>query len=251
MTQAAGTLTVALDGQALPQTIAATAAGVPGTKQLPVTTLTAGTKHLTLTGAGSFGVYGVQLLPVLRAIPSSFWATAGPFTTAISNGAGMDNASLTKAMAAQYGPETQAAADAVFADTTGAERKWTLNRISYPGALNERGVDFAIRCKSSHSDLCFAQTFITAPRACDLLVMVATDWWANLYLNGQVVKTPDAKLFDGTGSWFNSKYFVPVVLPLQAGVNRLLVKNQAGSMGNSFMLYAVDSPDITFAPSGK
>ena len=248
--QAAGTITVALDGQALPQTIVVKAAGVPGTLQLPVATLTAGVKHLTLIGAMPFGVYGVQLLPVLRAVPSSFWATAGPFTTVISNGGPMYT-SLVQAMAPQYGPETQPGADAVFHDTTGAERTWTLNRISYPGALNERGVDFAVRCKSSHNDLCFAQTFITAPRACDLLVMLATDWWANLYLNGQVVTSPDAKLHDETGSWFNSKYFVPVVLHLNAGVNRLLVKNQAGSMGNSFMLYAVDSPEITFAAKEK
>ncbi|HEY3379830.1 MAG TPA: hypothetical protein VGL77_20340, partial [Armatimonadota bacterium] len=254
--RSAGALLVSINGRSLSMPITAKTADAPSSAEFPVVTLPTGTAHLTIQGDLAFGVYGVQLLPMLRAVPSEYWATAGPFTTKLTKtvrgGGGFPAELLKEALLAKFDPDTQSSLTSPLRDSTGEERKWALQAVNYPGTLNARGVDFAVRCKSSVADICYAQTFITTPRACDLLVMMGTDWWANLYLNGQLVKSDLAQTeVDGTGGWFTTKYFRPVVLHLNAGVNRLLCKNQGGSLGNSFMLYAMERAEITFTPMEK
>jgi hypothetical protein len=248
--ETAGVMTVTLNGQSLAVPMTVRTPGEPERIVFPSVKLPAGKVRLSVMRPDPFGLYAAKLTPVLMPIPTTLWSTVGPFKSfwiPQLRAAEMD-AALRKGAEKIYPPQENPSLDAKYRNESGEELHWTQTK-EVIGSHEEAGVNFSQREGLLSNNFGFAQTFITSPEEQDAVLYLGTDWWANAYLNGELLK-PDGKREEqeSTGFWFNRWKPRPVKVHLKKGENRLLVKNQGGNMNCWFTAYLTDPGNLTLSP---
>jgi len=78
---------------------------------------------------------------------------------------------------------------------------------------------------------------------------VSCDYWANLYLNGKLVRSERSEASVAKdGAQFKGTVRIAASLQLRRGINTLLAKVQGGSGGNSFTAEITDPGDLEMSP---
>jgi|GEM_PF-1775919 len=240
-----GTMAVTLNGRSLPVPMVSGGGGTPEKTVYPAVTLPKGKVRLSIERPDPFGLYAVRLSPGLRPLSTTLWSSVGPFASHWSAHLGAESdAAVRKGMEEVYPPQTDPSPDAVYRNGAGEELRWR-QATEIIGKNEEKGVNFSPRAGIVKNDFGFAQTFITSPDERDALLYIGTDWWANAYLNGELLKPGgDRASQEATGAWFNRWKPRPVPIRLKKGVNRLLIKNQGGSMQCWFTAFLTDADDL-------
>ncbi|MFZ2653669.1 MAG: hypothetical protein WAX69_02020 [Victivallales bacterium] len=244
--EAPGVMMVAMGGKSLPVPAVTREGNNPERTAFPPVRLSPGKNRLSIRRADSFGVYGIKLVPQLRAIPATSWSTIGPFPSKWN----------TNLLPKNYGPALKATLSerlpveekidfsASYTGRTGKPVKWEQSS-KVVGAHAGEGVNFSFRSGSLGYDICYAVTFITSPEERSVVLMMGSDWWGNAYLNGEIVKTEmDAKVVEEFGSYLHRWKPIPATVKLKKGENVLLVKNQGGSAWNWFTCFISDTGDL-------
>lgn len=245
-----GVLTGALAEHSLPFPMVFGEPGEPQKAIFPEMLLSEGKARLSFDAANPFGVYAVQLIPILSPIPTTLWSTVGPFNSFWrSNLRKEAMASALKEGADEvYPPQKNAALDQTYKNADGDELQWS--QASQVIGLNEEaGVNFAPRAGIISTHFGFAQTFIHSPVAQDVILCIGSDYWANAYLNGNLLKPEgDVEEQKNTGFWYTGWKPRPVRVRLESGTNTLLVKNQGGTMHCWFTAYISKTGNLKISP---
>jgi hypothetical protein len=211
-----------------------------------VVTLPAGKARLALRGQGEFGVYGVLLEPVYRPLPAPLWATIGPFPTEWKSGS--PGSMVKTAMERVDPPMEKVDLAATCTGDKGATLAWQWSdeiRGGVPHFEEKAGVSFLFRAKVSERGVCFGATFIRSPDERDAEVLIGCDWWANAWMNGQLLTSTRAEkqvLDDGCS--FNGWRPLTAKVHLKKGMNTLLVKSHGGTVANWFTCQISDPGDL-------
>ncbi|OAM90596.1 hypothetical protein OH491_02220 [Termitidicoccus mucosus] len=248
--RAAGPITVALGGKpcALPAEVCVP--GAPEKSVMPPVLLPGGRTRVRFEGADGFGIYALKLVPQLRALDTTRWAAAGPFEGFWKNAA-MKDENVKRGMETVYGPENDASPTAVFRNENNRALRWTTTGVPV-GTHEDAGVNFATRAGLPGYGIGYAQTFIESPDDRDVLIYIGTDWWANAWLNGEQLKPAgNEKIWRTAGAWFNAWKPRPAAAKLKKGVNRLLVKNQGGSLYSWFTCHITDAGGLRIEPDAS
>ncbi|MFZ2654502.1 MAG: hypothetical protein WAX69_06260 [Victivallales bacterium] len=261
-----GVTTVSINGASLPIPLITRSAKTPEQVVFPAVELKVGKAKISLRRDGAFGVYAVKWTPMLRPLPSGCWATVGPFDSFWGNGPGRSGAEteVKKGFATKYPPENNPGLDAVY-QNGGRKLGWTFDEDS-PASVElspldnhqdrvrcRIAVDFTRRVSSPSRDFSFAVTHITSPEERTAQFFLGVDWWANAWLNGELIKSDmEQKAKDSCGCEFTTMRYAMGIIKLKKGVNTLLVKSQGGSMGGSFCAWISDQKNISIrAEPGK
>lgn len=182
-----------------------------------------------------FNLLAWRLQPLWRQLRSEHWQTIGPFPSPYSlPGADAD---VLKAMETIYPPETEFLSGARYSGAGGKTVSWQSGKKSYPI------VDFS-RGGNGENGVCFARTTVVSPVCRSATVLLGCDWWANLYLNGEKVRSlrnPEEVQKDG--AFFNGWKPCAADVTLREGENVFLVKCHQGRAGNWFSFYLNEAPD--------
>ncbi|MGE9292508.1 MAG: hypothetical protein ACQKBW_02755, partial [Puniceicoccales bacterium] len=249
---ASGLLKVTLDGKSLGHSLEVTSPGSPEKAVFPLMLLPEGNVQFTIESPVPFGVYGTMMAPELRAIPTTDWSTVGPFKSYWDTSVRQKEArdpQIKKGADEVYPPQVNPDIHATYTDMDGKNVTWT--QTDEVIALNEEnGVNFAPREGIISNKIAFAQTYIWSPEAQDVLLYIGTDWWANAYLNGELLK-PEAgkKSYEEEGYWYTGWKPRTVRAHLNKGVNQLLIKNQGGTMHCWFTARITETGNLKIAPS--
>ena len=248
-----GVMAVTLNNQSLPLPLVVRNPGEPEKAVFPQTLLPAGKIRLSVNRPDAFGIYALKLVPVLKPLPTMLWSTAGPFKSFWTTGLpGAKGNEALKAGADQvYPPQKDPAISAVYQNESGREIRWEQTK-EIVGSHEESGVNFSQRSGITGMDFGFAQTFIESPKDQEVLFYLGTDWWANAYLNGELLK-PEGKREEqlATGFEFNGWKPKPVKVRLKKGTNTLLVKNQGGTLNCWFTSSLTDPGDLRISAVPK
>jgi lysophospholipase L1-like esterase len=150
------------------------------------------------------------------------WQVIGPF------GGSQPTLESTKDLDTSYPPEQKVELGKTYAGNQGKTVAW--KRLTGDDAL----VNFGTLYGLTDRGVSYAYTRIWMERAQTLRLQFAVDYFAKIWLNGNLIKT----LRDGHGGPSD-----PVIFPVSfaAGWNEVLVKVHAGSLGNTFSL-ALEQP---------
>ncbi|WPJ96752.1 hypothetical protein SH580_03410 [Coraliomargarita algicola] len=241
---------VSVDGQRLAVPLTVTVANEPSKVVFPRMYLEAGAVDFTILGSGNYGLYAWILAPVLQPLPTTLWSTVGPFKSSWTphlRGETNSNA-LLQGASKVYPPQADPSIDAVYQNEYGNELRWQQTD-EVVGSHEFEGVNFSQRSGITALDFGFAQTFINSPKEQEVIFYLGTDWWANAYLNGEQLRPEgDLKEQQATGMWYTRWKPKPVKVTLKQGENRLLVKNQGGSMQIWFTGFMTIPGDLSFSP---
>jgi hypothetical protein len=244
-----GAITVSLGGKNMAVLAQTKTPNQPESTVFPVVELPGGTLRLRIRGQGSFGLYGVTLQPVYRPMPSPNWMTIGPFPTEWYAGGSL---SLMKEALQRIDPPMQAIdLPGEYAGVKNTIR-WKYSdevRSGVPHFDATAGVSFLYRAYVQEGGVCYATTTITSPEERDAEILIGCDWWANAWLNGELLQTdrPAAQV-EEDGAYFNAWRPLLAKCRLKKGVNTLLVKTHGGSVANWFTCYISDPGDLTITP---
>jgi hypothetical protein len=245
--RAAGPIKVALGGKPCAPPAGARVPGAPEKSVTPPVLLPGGVTRVRFEGADGFGIYALKLVPQLRALDTTRWAVAGPFEGFWKNAA-MKDENVRRGMETVYGPENDPSPSAVFRNENNRAIRWTTAAAPV-GAHEDAGVNFATRAGLPGYGIGYAQTFIESPDDRDVLIYIGTDWWASAWLDGAPLKPAgNEKIRRDTGAWFNAWKPRPAAAKLKKGVNRLLVKNQGGSLYSWFTCRITDAGGLRIEP---
>ncbi|MCB0600147.1 MAG: DUF2961 domain-containing protein [Saprospiraceae bacterium] len=171
------------------------------------------------------GLDAIRLEPVRHYIPS--WAFIGPFDNPRIND------DLRFGLDSVYPPEQNWDPRASYTGKNGQEVHWEL----LPGEPAGYGMQLWRKVKPSEFVICYAQTFIHAPRDTVMPMMFGSDDGIKVFLNDTLlhrflavrVAAPDQTTID---------------LPLHAGWNKLLLKLENNFGGYGFYARIQDRNDI-------
>ncbi|HEY3376763.1 MAG TPA: hypothetical protein VGL77_04645, partial [Armatimonadota bacterium] len=237
------TISVTLAGTALPGVAQIVTPNRPIRSVFPTVSLPAGTVRLSLRAQGAFGVYGVTLQPVYRPLPANHWLTIGPFPSQWNKH--MDNTRfdgkwVKAALATPYLPEQALNFTASYPGLDGKPLTWQASDDLH-GRFMNRGVNFLLRSGVLFNDICYAVTSITCPEERQARLYIGCDWWANAYLNGELIRSArNPKDIAEDGAQFNAITPLLATVTLKKGVNTLLVKCHGGSAANYFSAFISD-----------
>ncbi|HEY3396967.1 MAG TPA: GDSL-type esterase/lipase family protein [Armatimonadota bacterium] len=172
----------------------------------------------------------------LRAVPASAWAWIGPFGDTTNAPTQYPSDAFRNTV---YPPEAavQSFAGITAAPLTyeGQTRRWQVA----PG--EDRWVDFGKLTGAPFLGRNYAALRLWVPQAGTRAVRFTVDYYAKLWLNGQLVKVLDSPHGGGRTP-------MRLELDLRAGWNDLLIKQESGSQGNHLSLALLgDSRDVKFA----
>jgi len=102
-------------------------------------------------------------------------------------------------------------------------------------------VDFFARYHEYSKGICYAVTYLYASSARPARLANGVDYWAKIWLNGELVKDLSERRYAPRKGQFK------LDVPLKAGRNELLVKVHSGSSGNGFWMAISDPGDLKFA----
>ncbi|MFG0248060.1 MAG: hypothetical protein ACF8OB_04165, partial [Phycisphaeraceae bacterium JB051] len=142
---------------------------------------------------------------------ASQWQWAGMY-----GGSQKTGANATADLLTPFEPETQPGA-VVWKDNAGE------------GEI----VNFAPLTGSKDRGVCYARTTVTREKASQTLMALKLDYFARIWINGQLAHTIDRSRHGGIAPT------LPFLLPvnLKAGENEILIKVHAGSNGSMFGMY--------------
>jgi hypothetical protein len=195
--------------------------------------LPAGATRLALASEVEAGVYALQLRPRWRPIPTGRWQVMGPFPSGYDPRKQDD--SVRQAMEVVLGPEADPSLDAVRRPC-GAVATW---RALEPAQENpdDHAVDFVKRCGDGKG-VAFARTVVESAEERLVAMAIATDWWADVFVNGERMSGRASEGQAGIqGCGFSTCAFTPFTCRFKAGANVIVVKNHGGRGGNGFRLY--------------
>lgn len=254
-----GELVVSLGGMRLSVCAKTNVAGNPEKTIFPAVLLPAGKTRLRIERASNssetksaFGIYATKLVPRLRPLNTTCWTVAAPFDGFWKNNV-MTDANVKRGMETDYGPEAENAGGEriIFRNEKNQEIRWRSTTETV-GTHEDAGVNFATRAGLTGFGIGYAQTFIESIEERDILIYIGSDWWANAWLNGELLKPAgNLKMQQNTGAYFNAWKPRPVSAKLKKGVNRLVVKNQGGSMYSWFTCYITDAGELNIFPAAR
>jgi len=186
-----------------------------------------------------------------RPLPSPLWMTIGPFPTpAWEAWKGLPPGEMKKVMARVDPPMKEINFDAEYVGAGGKKVRWHYDERILPVECfdDEVGVSFGARCGVSDGMICYAVTFIKSPEDRGAEIRIGCDWWANAYLNGELIRSQRPRaLVEQEGAYFNGLRPIPAWANLKKGINTLLVKCHGGSFSSCFALYIQDPGDLKVA----
>jgi hypothetical protein len=169
----------------------------------------------------------------MRALPAQAWCWIGPFgdTTNPPTKYPTDNFATTSYPA-----------EKALTGLTPDSITWNGSTLRWQAVTGDTPwVDFAQLCGLKDRGINYAATRIWAEKAGPRTVRLTVDYYAKLWLNGQLVKTIDTAHGGGRN---------PIMLSLdfRTGWNDLLIKVESGSQGNNLSLTMVgDNRGVKFA----
>lgn len=233
-------------------------ANLPGVNVFSNVALKVGKQQLVLTTPGGepFGLYGLKVLPQMQPISSAQWSVVGPFKSFWGHTHGRESrtgAAIKKGMEKVYPPEKNPNLKDVYKNVYGQELKWNQSSGNIEGKFSDRGVNMAVRAASPGKDFNFALTYIYSDRDQSALLMLPCDWWARAYINGKRIKTDlPEKDVKATGADYTTWYpRYQGVLKLKKGENKLLIKQQGGSLGSGFASFISNLPGLEISATPK
>ncbi|HEY3415845.1 MAG TPA: hypothetical protein VGM23_03080, partial [Armatimonadota bacterium] len=240
---------VALGSTSMTTLAQVTTPGQPERTVFPVVSLPAGKTRLTVRGQGSFGIYGVTLQPVYRPVPSPNWLSIGPFPTNWHSG---NAGALVKEAMLRVDPPMQGVdVKQQYPGDGNQQVAWQQSKEVHGGVPHfdeNAGLSFLYRAKVQERGVCYAATYIVSPDERDAEILIGCDWWANAWLNGQLLKTDrPIKYVEDDGCAFSGWRPLPAKVHLQKGSNILLVKSHGGTVANWFTCYISDPGDLRIA----
>ncbi|MET3871999.1 hypothetical protein J3R74_001869 [Puniceicoccus vermicola] len=242
-----GVAQVSIGGRNLPVPVQMSSTGVPEKTIFPEIQLESGAAVLEVSGNFSFGVYALQLIPKLSPLDTTRWSTVAPFQS-FWVPSGKTNENVKRTMEKPYPPERDPSIQATYRNQMGQELVWTQTE-EIVGRHEKSGVNFAQRSGLTGYNVGFAQTFIYSPEECEVLLYLGCDWWANAWINGDLIETDSGKeSYEETGAWFHRWKPRVARIHLNAGENRLMVKNQGGNAWCWFTSYITDPGDLEVSP---
>jgi hypothetical protein len=251
----AGPVIVNVAGDTLPDPAMIREARKPDTAIHTNVDLAAGKQRVVLTrpGGESFGLYALKVLPKMRALGSENWSAVGPFEGFWDNpklSYGRTAAGVKAGMEHVYPPEQNPDITARYTTADARVLSWKQKSGDLTGHYSEHGVDMSVRTGSPGKSFNFALAYVYSERDCTAMLMVPCDWWARAYLNGERLRTNlPQKDVEACGADFTThypRYFA--VMHLKKGENKLLVKQQGGTLGSGFGAYISDLPGVTVSP---
>ena len=240
ISEVAQSFSVSLDGKPIPLPLKSECGNYPTTVVLKNLLLNAGTHDVTLHAQNAdFGIYLWRVQPVWRILGPKHWQTTGPFPTEFRPQG--SPAQVRAALQKPFPPELELGPSA--ADNGAGDHKiaWTSHQS------NDQAVNLGLLCGVEATGVCYAKCVIVSPDARDLSILLSCDWWANLFVNGEIVPSDRASSeFEEDGAWFNGWKPVPAIVSLRKGPNSILVKCHPGSTDNWFTFFLNDPGDLTF-----
>jgi hypothetical protein len=196
----------------------------------PNLNLTEGEHTLTLTATQPFTLLKWRAQPIWEVLSSDQWSIIGPFPSAYRL-PGLE-ADVKDALGMPFPPETEFNPVATYAGTAGEIVHWQKDQRPLPT------IDFGRISNSKENGVFYARTVLHSDINRTAAILIGCDWWANLYLNGQRVKsTRPPEEVETDGAWFSRWKPLSANIHLNAGENVLLVKCHQGRAGNWFCLY--------------
>lgn len=219
--------------------------GCPDTLLLKGLQLSKGAARVDLRGSGDFGLYGIQLAPVLRPLPTELWQVIGPFPT--SFGPQQPVSAMTAALLTPLDTETEFIPGKEYEVVGGKKLHWTSTGVR-EGDHSEYGVNFPWRIGTDRAGVALARCVVTCPEKRSATILVGCDWWANVFVNGSlVISSRDQEKAKEDGAQFNGWKPIPAEIELEAGENVILVKNHPGTCANWFTFRISDPGDLVVA----
>jgi alpha-L-fucosidase len=216
--------------------------GCPETLAFRGLRLSKGAAKLELRGGGDFGIYGMQLVPVLRPLPTELWQVVGPFPTTF--GPQQPDSAMTTALLAPLEAEVEFVPGKEYEGVGGKKLGWSSTRVR-EGDHADVGVNFPWRIGTDRGGVALARCVVTCPEKRSATIMLGCDWWANVFLNGKlVVSSRDQERAKEDGAQFSGWKPIPAEIDLVAGENVILVKNHPGSCANWFTFRISDPGDL-------
>lgn len=175
--------------------------------------------------------------PVFTDIVTGNWKAAGPFIVCNPRGDREWHKKVDAALRQKdwRPPEVSRDFAAQFDVEDGVKRGW----VNLEGVGDE--VDLGRIFDRKAGSICYAVTHITSPADARVRLRYGMDYWMKIWVNGELVKDVEPH----SGHPFKGQFHVDV--PLKAGVNELLVKLAAGSLGSRFWMEVSDTGDLSFA----
>jgi len=242
---------VMVDGTALKQAVSIWQSNRVQTVRLDDVKILSARPRLTLRHEGGVGLVSLRPQPAPRPLPASVWMTIGPFATGYTQESGLKIETLKAAFATLYPPEKEINFEAVYQGAGNKPIRWRhVDAVDAP--LMKHGLDFRICTKIPNLSLnmCLGVTYITSPEERKAELSVTCDYWANAYLNGEMVQG-DRPATDSVedGAQFTGYNPIPIraQVTLRKGVNTLLVKNHGGTGSNWIIVWITDPGDLKFS----
>ena len=155
---------------------------------------------------------------------------------------------VREAMACVYPPEQTFDPKATYAGAHGCTVGWTRS-TQREGDFSEHGVNFPYRCGEDIPGVCYARTTIVSPESRNADLLLGCDWWANAWMNGQLVMgTRKADEIANDGAQFCAWKPRVARVRLNQGTNVLLIKCHPGSCANWFTCRVSDPGDLVIDP---
>lgn len=212
----------------------------PVTLRLKNLNLAAGRHRLDLRSSQTlFAAYVWRLQPQWTVLPANRWKVIGPFPTGFHPLS--PSSAAREALGTDFPPEKDFDPDASYPGAGDRLVRWQ------DSLLVDDTVNFARICGTEEYGVCYARMIVVAPEAMSLDVLLACDWWANLFVNGRKVKSlRDPKSEAEDGAWFSDWKPIPARVSLREGKNVFLVKCHPGSTDNWFKFFYNNPGDIVF-----
>ncbi|MET3871987.1 alpha-L-fucosidase [Puniceicoccus vermicola] len=201
----------------------------PDTLHLKGKVLNGGVHHLAVSGEDAdFGVYLWRAQPLWKMLTAENWSVVGPFPTEFRPQGEISQ--VRDALTAVHPPER----GEIPVDWRACESQ-----------ASDESVNFSHLCGTDDMGVCYARTYVTAPEACEISILMGCDWWANLIVNGrQVSSKRSEEECAQDGAWFNGWKPIEAKIELEPGENELLVKCHPGSADNWFVFYLNNPGDL-------
>ncbi len=224
-----------------------TVTSIPGSLFIPAQLFKRGEINIVLKGIDGLGVYGIILEPVYIPLTNLKWSTIGPFRTYFKNvNTTVDN--VKKAM-------DEKAAVLPFninGKYSGENGSVQWQKPDKPFFVDSEDVDFGIRNGSLKGSVCYAAADIYSPEPCRAKLMLATDWWANAFINGKkIISQRGRSGVAKDGAEFNSHDYTTAVIDLKKGHNILIVKNHGGSAANWMKVILTSTVKLKISAPGN
>ncbi len=187
----------------------------------------------------NFSLYLWRLQPVWRILGPKHWRTIGPFPTEFRPQG--SNSQVREALLKPFPPERDSELSQTYDGASGRKVEWAVQNA------NGESVNLGLLCGGDEAGVCYARTIVISPDERDLSILLSCDWWANLFVNGRMVRSERSPSeFEADGAWFNGWKPTPARVSLQKGENIFLVKCHPGSTDNWFTFYLNDPGDLSF-----